>query len=268
MKQLELKLYNDLLGDIKTRVRQAQYRATLTANSEMIRMYWDIGGMIATRQELESWGKGILLRLAVDMRNELTELKGFSERNLQLMVQFHDEYPTLFPIAQLPVAELNDLKVPPSIMRQSLTLLEDNQLEQIAIVPPPVVQWEKPEVRTNMQRAVAQLTWAHNVVLIQKIKDLQTRLWYARQTLEQGWSRDSLIIQIKNNVYLRQGGAVTNFDRTLPSSHSEIARQLLKDPYLFDFLTLSEPFHERELESVLTAHIQKFSLSLVGVLPS
>ncbi len=113
-----------------------------------------------------------------------------------------------------------------------------------------------------MQRAVAQLSWAHNVVLIQKVKDLPTRLWYARETLEQGWSRDTLSVQIKNRAHERRGSAVTNFDQTLPAHHAEIAGQMLKDPYLFDFLTLEEPFHERELEVGLLTHIQKFLLEL------
>jgi predicted nuclease of restriction endonuclease-like (RecB) superfamily len=113
-----------------------------------------------------------------------------------------------------------------------------------------------------LQRAVVQLSWAHNVILIQKLKHLPTRLWYARQTLEQGWSRDTLAVQIKNRAHERQGAAVTNFSTTLPEAHAALARGLLKDPYLFDFLTLEEPFHERELETGLLAHIQTFLIEL------
>ncbi len=113
-----------------------------------------------------------------------------------------------------------------------------------------------------MQRAVAQLSWAHNVILIQKLKHLPTRIWYARQTLEQGWTRDTLILQIKNRAHERQGGAITNFATTLPEIHASLAQGLLKDPYLFDFLTLEEPFHERELETGLLSHIQKFLIEL------
>ena len=106
------------------------------------------------------------------------------------------------------------------------------------------------------------MSWAHNVILIQKLKDLPTRLWYACQTLEQGWTRDNLILQIKNRAHERQGAAITNFTTTLPSTHASLAQSLLKDPYLFDFLTLTEPFQERELETGLVAHIQKFLLEL------
>ena len=115
---------------------------------------------------------------------------------------------------------------------------------------------------TIIQRAVLSVSWAHNIILIQKIKHLPTRLWYARQTIEHGWSRDTLTTRIKNNAHERQGGAVTNFATTLPEVHASLAQGLLKDPYLFDFLTLEEPFHERELETGLLGHIQKFLLEL------
>ena len=114
----------------------------------------------------------------------------------------------------------------------------------------------------TIQQAVLAMSWAHNVILIQKLKDLPTRLWYACQTLEQGWSRDTLILQIKNRAHERQGAAITNFTTTLPSTHASLAQSLLKDPYLFDFLTLTEPFQERELETGLVVHIQKFLLEL------
>ena len=113
-----------------------------------------------------------------------------------------------------------------------------------------------------VQRAVVQLSWAHNVILIQKLKHVPTRLWYARQALKHGWSRDALTVQIQNRAHERQGGPVTNFATTLPEAHASLAQGLLKDPYLFDFLTLEEPFHERELETALLAHVQKFLLEL------
>ena len=112
------------------------------------------------------------------------------------------------------------------------------------------------------QRAVARLTWAHNVILIQKVKHRPTRLWYARKAFEHGWSRDVLSLQIQSRAHERQGKAVTNFQRTLPPPQSDLAAQLLKDPYVFDFLTLEKPFHERELETGLLRHLQDFLIEL------
>ncbi|MBD2801852.1 DUF1016 domain-containing protein [Xenorhabdus sp. M] len=109
---------------------------------------------------------------------------------------------------------------------------------------------------------VAQLPWGHNILLIEKIKDQTERFWYAEQVLIQGWSRDSLLQMIKNKAYTRQGAIVSNFKNLLPISQSELVQQTLKDPYIFDFLTLSEPFKERELETELLKHLEKFLLEL------
>jgi predicted nuclease of restriction endonuclease-like (RecB) superfamily len=100
------------------------------------------------------------------------------------------------------------------------------------------------------------------VILIQKVKHLPTRLWYARKAFEHGWSRDVLSLQIQSRAHERHGRAVTNFDQTLPPLQSDLAAQLLKDPYLFDFLTLEKPFHERELETGLLQHLQDFLVEL------
>ena len=246
MKPSELSLYRDLLGDIKTRVRQAQHRAAFSANAEMIMMYWDVGRMIAARQKEEGWGAGVIPRLAADLKNELPEQKGFSETNLKRMVQFSQEYPHLFSIGARSVPQLSARAISEEFRARSVSQLQEEPVPDI----------------TAAFRAFALLTWGHNVVLMQKLKHLPTRLWYARQALEQGWPRDTLLIQIKNRAHERHGAAVTNFATTLPEAHAAIAQGLLKDPCLFDFLTLEEPFHERELETGLLLHIQKFLIEL------
>lgn len=110
--------------------------------------------------------------------------------------------------------------------------------------------------------SVAHLPWGHNVVLFQKVKDADQRLWYAAKTLEHGWSRAVLAVQIETDLYRRQGQAVTNFASTLPPPQSDLAQQALKDPYLFDFLTLHDDTIERDLETGLVDHIQKFLVEL------
>ncbi|MGY2894327.1 PDDEXK nuclease domain-containing protein [Deinococcus sp. UYEF24] len=111
-------------------------------------------------------------------------------------------------------------------------------------------------------QAVSQLPWVHNVVLLQKLKDPDARLWCAQAAFEQGWSRNILEMQIDSCLIERQGKAVTNFSRTLPPPQSDLAEQLLKDPYNFDFLTLVQGAKERELEHGLLKHLQKFMLEL------
>lgn len=113
-----------------------------------------------------------------------------------------------------------------------------------------------------VQRSVAQLPWRHNIALLEKLKSQQKRLWYAQQALENGWSRDILVLQIETNLYQRLGGAITNFQQVLPSPQSDLAQSLLKDPYHLDFLTLSKDAQERELEKGLVQHIRDFLLEL------
>jgi predicted nuclease of restriction endonuclease-like (RecB) superfamily len=113
-----------------------------------------------------------------------------------------------------------------------------------------------------VQRSAAQLPWRQTMVVLDKLKDQEQRLWYTAQSLENGWSRDILAMQIDSDLYRRQGGAVTNFDRTLPSPQSDLAQQLLKDPYNFDFLSLGKDAQERDLERALVLHIRDFLLEL------
>ncbi len=113
-----------------------------------------------------------------------------------------------------------------------------------------------------VQQLVGQLPWGHNVLLLAKVKNPEQRLWYAQQALEHGWSRAVLTIQIETRAHARAGKALTNFKQTLPPPQSDLAQQALKDPYIFDFLTLSVGARERELEQGLVDHVQKFLLEL------
>ncbi|MBD2231478.1 PDDEXK nuclease domain-containing protein [Phormidium tenue] len=113
-----------------------------------------------------------------------------------------------------------------------------------------------------VQQAAGQMPWFHNCTLLDKVKDPTQRLWYIQKTIEHGWSRNVLVLQIESGLYSRQGEAVTNFARTLPKPQSDLAQQLIKDPYNFDFLTITDDAHERELERGLVTHIRDFLLEL------
>ena len=113
-----------------------------------------------------------------------------------------------------------------------------------------------------VQQAVAQIPWGHNVRILDYVKTSKEREFYIRKTIENGWSRDVLVWQIESKLFERQGKAVTNFELTLPKPQSDLANQLLKDPYNFDFLTLHDDAVERDLEKALIANMQKFLLEL------
>jgi predicted nuclease of restriction endonuclease-like (RecB) superfamily len=208
-----------LLSEVKQRIQLAQTKAVLAVNSELVRLYWDIGRIINARQKQEGWGSAVIPRLARELKNELPELKGFSERNIGRMIAFFRDYPDPSSILPQPVAEI------------ASSLL-----------------WSVP--------------WAHHVILMEKVSDIPTRIWYMEQTLANGWSRNVLAMQIESQAHTRHGKVLSNFSRTLPAHQSDLVQQTLKDPYIFDFLTLTEPFQERELETGLIRHLEKFLLEL------
>ena len=276
--------YRQLLREITTRIQHAQTRAVMAANAELVRLYWDIGRMIDRRQQEEGWGAGVIPRLSRDLRNELPEVKGFSERNIKRMLAFFRAYPDLGGImpqavAQLPGPESGQTHAPPSgNLPQPVA-----ESKRMAIVPQPASQLPpaqnlpqpaaKSKRRANVPQPVAQLAadddsllwripWGHNALLLEKVKDPDDRRWYMEQTLANGWSRNVLTTMIGSEVHRRAGRAVTNFNEQLPAPQSDLANEMLKDPYLFDFLTLEEPFHERELETQLVRHVEKFLLEL------
>lgn len=113
-----------------------------------------------------------------------------------------------------------------------------------------------------VQQVAGQIPWFHNCTLLDKVKDPQERLWYIQQTIQQGWSRSALLRQLERGLYQRQGEAMTNFQTTLPQPQSDLAQQVLRDPYNFDFLNLGTEAQERDLESAIVQHIRAFLLEL------
>lgn len=205
--------YQRFITELKTKVRSAQIKAAVTVNSALIRLYWDMGRLIAERQEKSGWGDNVIGQIARDLTRELGGLKGFSERNLYRMKLFYRFYASH---------------------------------------------------GENSPQLVANIPWGHNSLIIEKIKDPPKALWYVQKTIDNGWSRNVLGIQIENQLYERQAEhpKIENFAARLPAPQSELAQQLLKDPYLFDFLDLGEEAHERDIENVLVKHLTQFMLEL------
>ena len=115
---------------------------------------------------------------------------------------------------------------------------------------------------TIVQAVLAQITWYHNLAILEKLADAEDRIWYAKATIQHGWSRNVLVHQIEAGRRHRQGKAIANFDRTLPAPQSDLAQDITKDPYNFDFLTLGDDAHERDLEHGLLNHLRQFLLEL------
>lgn len=113
-----------------------------------------------------------------------------------------------------------------------------------------------------LQQVAAKIPWGHNMVILEKLKNSEERQWYIQKTIESGWSRNVLILKIENGLYERLGGAISNFKQTLPSPQSDLAQQLLKDPYHFDFLTLADDAKEQDVERALIERMRDFLLEL------
>jgi predicted nuclease of restriction endonuclease-like (RecB) superfamily len=248
--------YGPLLAELKSRVRAAQVRAALSVNAHLVWLYWQIGHRIAQQQAKEGWGAGVIPRLAADLHAEFPELKGFSERNIGRMIRFSGEYPDLFAILPPAVAKLSGTE----FVQQPAGLCPEGSAAPI--VPQAAAQLSPDDPISILPQLAAKLPWAHHVILMEKVKDRSTRLWYMQHAIEHGWSRAVLTLQIETQAHRRMGKALTNFAQTLLPPQSDLAQQVLKDPYTLDFLTLSAAARERELEQGLTEHIQKFLLEL------
>ena len=223
----ELIQYGELLTQIKNRIRQAQVKAAFLVNARMIQLYWDIGKIITEEQKKAGWGSSVIPKLSRDIRNELPEVKGFSERNIGRMISFYRAYPEIDSFLPQAVAKIET--------QSSAYSASSNKKEK---VPQAVAESGNTKTQSNLQQLVAQIPWGHNILLMEKIKDIPTRFWYMQQTIENSWSRNVLSLMIKSKAHIRQGKAVTNFEKHLPSPQSDLAKQTLKDRYIFDFLTL------------------------------
>jgi predicted nuclease of restriction endonuclease-like (RecB) superfamily len=227
--------YRGLLDDIKARIRVAQIKASLAVNRELIQLYWDVGELIVSRQRAQGWGKSIVQKLAADIQRGFPGVAGFSPQNIWYMRAFYISW----------TEEVEGLRqCQPDLHRAIL----QRPVGEIGASSPP--------------GTVAQIPWGQNIELVTKLRDPLQRLWYAQQTIANGWSRPMLVHWIESDLYARQGKAVTNFRTTLPAPQSDLAREIVRDPYNFDFLALRDHAEERELERGLLTHIRRFLIEL------
>ncbi len=220
--------YYSILKNLKEKIRFVRQQAVTIVSSHLLAVYWEIGNIILKQEKAEGWGTKVIDRLATDLKTEFPDFKGLSARNLRYMKKFAEVWPS--PIILQPVAaKLQEIK------NQSIT---------------------------DFQSLITGIPWTHHTILLDKTTTQEERLFYLRKTIENGWSKSMLTIQIYNQLHLRQGHAINNFEQTLPESQSDLARESLKNPYFFDFLGISEEVKERDLEKALILHIKKFMLEL------
>ncbi len=219
---LSSKDYRQFIISIKQRIQASQIKAAVAINRELLELYWFLGQQILEKQESAKWGGGFLKQMSQDLLTEFPAIKGFSYQNLKSIRQWYEFWNGEMSIGKQPVSQLE---------------IKGKQL-------------------------VFQIPWGHNILIIQKFDDPSEALFYVQKTIENNWSRSVLAHQIESGLYLREGKAINNFATTLPKPESDLAQQLLRDPYNFDFLMLTERHNERELEDGLLQHLTKFLLEL------
>ena len=227
------KEYVEWVADVKQRYRQGQVRASVRVNTTMLGFYWSVGrDLVALRAE-ERWGAGVVKQFALDMRQAFPDETGFSLTNVKYMKQWYSFYYDHFTKSH----QLGD----------QLTLVEKSH---------------QPGGQLEMPETFGMVPWKHHVYIISKSQTLDEALFYIKRVANEGWSRSWLETQIAANLFKSQGSAITNFEQTLPAPQSDLAKELLKDEYNFEFLTMKVKYDEHDLEEALVANITRFLLEL------
>jgi predicted nuclease of restriction endonuclease-like (RecB) superfamily len=243
------KEYLQWLKDIKERIRSSQHIAALKVNQELLSLYWFIGETLATKQT--EWGDKFIDNLARDLKVEFPDVIGYSKSNLKYMRRWYAYYSKHSEIGQQAVDQLR-LSPDFAITQQVVAQIPDRVRSEIS----------QQAVDLNFYSLLLSIPWGHHTLILTKAEDPEEAIFYIIKTIQNGWSRSVLQAQIESDLYNRQGKALTNFDITLPAPQSDIARETIKNPYNFEFLTLAEDVKEIEFERALIQHMKKFLLEL------
>lgn len=227
------KEYVEWVADVKHRYRQSQVRASVRVNTTMLEFYWSVGRDLIRMRAEERWGTGVVKQFALDMRQAFPNETGFSYTNVKYMKQWYSFYSVRVEKGQ-----------------RLIGLIDEKEKSQRL-----VGQLEMPEL-------FGRVPWGHHIDIVSRCETIDEALFYIKNDIDGGWSRPVLNVQIDGKLFKVQGSAVTNFDTTLPVPQSQLAKEILKDPYNFDFLTMKPKYDEHDLEEALVSNITHFLLEL------
>lgn len=218
------KNYKEWIGQLSNRYRRAQIKAAISVNTEMLQFYWELGRDIVKMQPENRYGSKFFETLSRDLKENIPDAKGLSARNLKYIKKFYLMYSSIW---------------------QQLVAESDSEKGQ------------------QLVAELCKIPWGHHTLLIDKLFNRPNdALFYIKETIENGWSRAVLDHMLDTSLHIRQGKAITNFKSLLPDITSDLAQEITKDPYIFDFTNLTVPFRERELKEALLKNITKFLLEL------
>lgn len=222
--------YISWLGDVKQRFRSAQTKAMVRVNTAMLEFYWSIGRDLVLMHPEEKWGKGIVTQFALDMRNAFPNETGFSDTNIKYMRRWYNFY------YQQIIHQVGD-QITTAIGQQAVDQLE-------------------------MPSKFGMVPWGQHIEIFTKSQSIDEALFYIDKTIEGNWSRSTLEDNIAHDLYSNVGKVVTNFNTKLPVPQGQLAQDILKDPYNFDFLSMKEGYDEHDLEDALMTNLTRFLLEL------
>lgn len=234
--------YAQWVEDLSARYRQSQIRASVKVNRELLRYYWELGRDIEEMHVEERWGQSVIKNLSVDLQHQNPNAKGLSVRNIYYCKKFYLLYHQYFAIVPQSVAQLEEEKVPQAVAQSSEIF---------------------PQLAEQLSEVLFSIPWGHHRYVMDKCSEEPAKaFYYVRKTMEEGWSREVMLIHIDANLYEREGKALTNFTRTLPAETSELAQELTKDPYSFAFTGITGKYNEGKLKDALLSNISQFLLEL------
>ena len=236
--------YKDWLVELKERFYSHRLKASCATNSYLLDFYWKLGRDIEAKQYANTYGSGFYKNLSQDLKNEMPGVKGFSPTNLKYMSYFYKLYTPL---------QVNR----PQAADDFIEELYVTNIQQVV-----AKNQNRPKTADDF-KLLFLIPWDHHRRIIDKCKgNMDKALFFVRKTWENNWGRDALLNWLDTDLYERDGKAVTNFQSTLSAVQSDLAQQMTKDPYQFDFLNLREKFDERDIEDELVNNVTRFLLEL------
>lgn len=240
--------YVQWMADIKQRFRQSQVKAAVRVNTAMLEFYWSVGRDLVALHAEERWGAGVVKQFALDMRQAFPDETGFSDTNVKYMKRWYLFYYERVIKGQQAVDQIGHQagdELGAAIRQQPV----DEKGQQV------VDQLQFPD-------SFGLIPWGCHILIFSKCQTLDEAIFYINKVTEEGWSRSRLESQIAANLFGSQGAAVTNFEHTLPAPQSQLAKEILKDPYHFGFLSMSEEYEEKDLEDALVSNVTRFLMEL------
>ena len=229
--------YRSWIRELGSRYKTSQIKASIRVNNEMLMYYWSVGKDITERHADSRWGNKFFQNMSMDMADMIPNVKGFSPTNLRYMMRFYGLF--------------QDISIVPQVEEQ---LKEKNGNQIIPQVG------ERFEMASNR---VFMIPWGHIKLLIDKCHDnLEKFNFYVDKVIENNWSRAVLLNFLDTDLYERQGKAITNFQYTLPKETGDLAQEITKDPYNFDFVAIRQGYDEKELKDALMDNVQNFLMEL------